>query len=621
MSMRRPTQVALIIVAAMGLEAAPAMAETAPTKPAVLLRTATSLAYEAPNGAKAVAKNTGAGVMDVKPAFKKIMYASGKFMVRVGALSTVSSKDANNAGSHMQGGLYLGDLTETGLTHKPMKMLPTLDGERAFMRPLLSFAQNQNFMLLIGASEDNGANNNPQAVAYIADLDGNLLPIANTTRGSQDKPTNLIALSGQQDDQQYGPHSVCSLGVDGSGESFLVGVQRNNEDAYVMKVKVEPSATAGQGNVTVPYLVKVLDNARHCRPQVTCPVAGTKDAYVTSVEANNQPAEVGVRLIKFNVDTGAVATSSLIAESDPDGTKTGTKSYAVQNSGLVYLGNGLGAVGYQVSANSKKDGAANGHAGGVNVSALATIRLSDSTVLHRATAVAPYQRHAFSFPTTFGPGAGKPAIAVMGGSSTGTGKGLIQIVEVDAAGLPVVNRDNLFDVSIYSDVANLPARGKRNPNDQGAGFLNGAPGVDNPGYGKQGGFLPEVKTFFLSALPGFAKDPRANTAVNRESLWISLVPQTWEETITAVPGPVTQDIAPGPSPRVDAPPSTTQKPAGADPFKTPDLPAVAAEQTGFGNTGGGCAVTAPKATSSNAAGLLGLGGLALTLVALRRKSS
>ena len=618
MSMRRSNQIALITAISMGLTAETAMAQS---KPAVLLRTATSLAYEAPNGAAAVAKNTGAGVMDVKPAFKKIMNARGAFAVRIGALSTVSTPEANNAGSHMQGGLYLGDLTETGLAHKPMKMLPKLDGERAFMRPLLSFAQSQNFMLLIGASEDNGANANPQAVAYIADLDGNLLPIANTTRGAQDKPTNLIALSGQQDDQQYGPHSVCSLGIDGTGESFLVGVQRNNEDAYVMKVKVEPSGTAGQGKVTVPYLVKVLDNARHCRPQVTCPVPGSKEAFVTSVEANNQPAEVGVRLLKINVDTGAVTTSALVAESDPDGTKTGKKFHAVQNSGLVYLGNGLGAVGYQMSANGKKDNGANGHAGGVNVSALATVRLTDLTVVLRATAVAPYQRHAFSFPTMFGPGLGKPAIAVMGGSSTGTGKGLIQIVEVDAAGVPTVNRDNLFDVSIFSDVANLPARGKRNPNDQGAGFLNGVGGVDNPGFGKQGGFLPEVKTFFLSALPGFAKDPRQNPAVNRESLWISLVPQTWEEQIVAVPGPVTQDIAPGPSPRVDAPPSTTQTPAGADPFKTPDVPASGGDGTGFGNTGGGCAVMAAKSGSSesSAPALVGL-GLILGLVALRRKS-
>lgn len=605
----RGTTLAFTIVAAMGLTAATTMAQE---RPSVLLRTATWLAYEAPNGPteKPVGRLTGAGVMDVNPAFRKITNQDGSFKVRVGALVTVSTQKANNDGSKMQGGLYIGDLTETGLTPiNSMKMLPILDGERTFMRPLIDFAEKQNYAVLIGASEDNGASNNPQSVAYVSDLEGNLLNIANSTRDNQDKPTNLISLGNKQDDQQWGPHSVCSLGADGTGESFLVGMQRNNQAAYVAKVKVEPTA-GGAVNVTVPYLKRMVDEARHCRPQVTCPAAGTKEAFVTSVEANNQPADIGIRLVKFNVDTGEKIDSKLVAESDPDGQNSpnGKKTYAVQNSSMIPLGNGLGAVSYQVSAKAGKNGG-NGHTGGENLSMIATVKLADLTVVKRVSRVAPYQRHAFSFATTFGEGAGAPAVAVMGGSSTGTGKGLIQIVSSDGVGTPTVDPANVFEVSKYSDVANLPARGKRNPNNQGAGFLNGIGGVENPGYGKPNGLMPEVKTFFLSALPGYKEIP----ASNRESLWISLVPATWDKAIVAVPGPVTENVPPGPSPRVSTPPSTnpaTQ--GGADPFgnKTGDVQMPSMDE-------GGCSVGSTPRHRAMGGGLV-LAGLGIFLAGLRR---
>jgi MYXO-CTERM domain-containing protein len=630
---RRSPTLAVALAFALGLTAATSRAAD-DGKAQVLLRTATSLAYLAPNGANAVEKNTGAGVMDAKPAFRNLPLGNGSTVTRIGTLFTVEDPQANNAGSHMQGGLYIGDLTEQGLAHKAVRMLPRLDGERAFMRPLIAFGQTMNYMLLIGASEDNGNDNgnnngNPQAVAFVADLDGNILPIGNNTRGAgnaQAKPTNLVQLSGAQDNQQYGPHSICYLGSEGpQSESFLVGVQRDNKNAYIMKVVVQPAA--GGANVTVPYFKKVLDNARHCRPQVTCPAAGSPFAYLTTVEGNNQPAEVGVRLFAINPSTGDVANQALIAPSDPDGTKfpnaqtgqPGPAIYAVQNSGLIPLGNGLAAVGYQVSSHGRKD-QGDGHSGGANMSVLATIRLSDLGVVDRKPMVAPYQRHAFSFPMLFGPGIGKPAAAVMGGSSTGTGKGRLQIVEIDGMGKvgDIANLPTL-DVSLYSDVANLPARAKRNPNNQGAGFLNGISGAPNPGYGKVNGFLPEVRTFFVSALPGYAMDPIQHPETNRESLWVSLVPATWDEKVDAVPGPVTkaEDIKPGPSPVV--------KPGGQviQPTQLPDggffFDAGAPAGPHFkGGDPEGCGCSTPGRTSGGRATLAGLLGIGLAL-ALRRQ--
>jgi hypothetical protein len=182
--MKKRSTLAFAIIAGMGLTAATSVAQDA-TKPSVLLRTATVLGYEAPNGPadRPVRRLSGAGVMDVNPAFRRIDGPNGTFKVRVAAIVTVSAKEANNDGSYMQGGLYLGDLTETGLTTiTSMKMFPELNGERAFMRPLYSFAKAQNFAIAIMATEDNGQTNNPQPAAYVTDLDGNRLQIENTTR-------------------------------------------------------------------------------------------------------------------------------------------------------------------------------------------------------------------------------------------------------------------------------------------------------------------------------------------------------------------------------------------------------------------------------------------------------
>jgi hypothetical protein len=465
------------------------------------------------------------------------------------------------------------------------------------------------------ATEDNGENNNPQTAAFVTTFTdqpgmpaGTMVPIVNSTRGDarMTKPTNLVAVTDQaNNDQTFGPHSICPLGLEGGGEAFLVGMQRNNANAMVMKIRVEPAP--GGARVTVPYFKQIVQDAKHCRPQITCPAPGSYEAYLTTVEGNNQPADA-IALAKFDARTGNVIQAKNIVESDPDGTRTGAKMHTVQNSGLIYLGNGLGAIGFQKSANAKNNNNnQDGHSGGVNLSSLVTVRLADLQVLETVDRVAPYQRHAFSFATTFGPGQGSRAVAVMGGSSTGTGKGKLQIVEVDAVGKPSVSTNNLFEVSLFSDVANLPARGKRNPNNQGAGFLNGVGGIDNPGYGKPSGFLPEVRTFFLSTLPGFPRDPIQFPATNRESLWISLVPATWDEKVDAVAGPVTPDVPPGPSPVVTGATNVAGRPA-LGPQSGIAAPAVTAGS-------GGC--SASPASPSIASGALG--GLAVALSSLLRR--
>ncbi|WP_394820635.1 MYXO-CTERM sorting domain-containing protein [Pendulispora albinea] len=590
--------------------------------PAVLLRTAQMTVKESAAGK--IGKQTGAGVMDTSVAAD----ANGNIFM------TWTDSVKPNGQTGVQGAISIAQLTESGLqVTVPPKALPALNGERTHMRPLAAIGDN--FLIDIFASEDNGNNNNnPQAVAWVFDKQGNMLNISNTTRGNnKEKPTNLIKLGGG-DDQQYGPHSICPLGKDGNGESFLVGVQRNNQNAYVMKVKVEMQNNAAK--VTVPYLTKVVNEAQHSRPQVECEPPGVavkrRTRVITTVEANNQPADIGVRAVLFDVDTGKAVKSKLIAASAPR-----QNMYAVQPS-VAFVSEDVVAIQWQKSANARRTRVkGNGHTGGENLSMLTTLKVSSGgdafTKLDEASRVAPYQRHAHAIGSLYGGGAGTPAVAVMGGSSSGTGPGRVQMIPVDPVTGKISTLDpyKMYEVSTTSDVANLPARGKRNPQDQGAGFINGIGGLKNPGFGKPNGFMPEVASFTMSAIPGL-KDLATATKDSRHSMFLTLVPSTWQEGIKTTPGRATSisDIKNGPSPTVVVPPPPVgQSPDGTDPFGNGPGNDPGNNSGGLGDDGeggdmnagaGGCSVGATNTTPAGVGALLAGMLAALTVVRRKRES-
>jgi MYXO-CTERM domain-containing protein len=628
MSIKNPSsRIAAVIAATLSITAAgTAIADSAP--PTIVLQTVNKIM---PDTAKAVAtgpisKQNGAGVMDTSIAAD----ATGLVFMTW----TQSVKPNGNTG--VQGAISVAQINATGTEQisllKPPADLPALDGERTHMRPLAGIGKN--LLIDIFASEDNGQNNNPQNVAWVFDRTGKMIPITNSTRGAENinKPTNLIELSGKNDNQQYGPHSICPLGAAADGtEGFIVGTQRNNQNSYVMRVDVKPTLDGAgvptAATVTVPWFTRLVDNAQHTRPQVECPAPGvalTRTTRVmTSVEANSQPADIGVRAVLFDINTGAKLQSKLIAASNPD-----KNMYAVQPS-IAAISEGVVAIEWQKSEKARERNGNNGHAGGTNLSMLTTLKITGGadtlTKLDEVARVAPYQRHAHTMGSLYGAGDGTAAVGVMGGSSTGTGKGMVQMINVEplTGKIDTVQAQKLYTVSTFSDVANLPARGKRNPNNQAAGFINGIGGVKNPGFGKPNGFMPEVASFTLSAIPGF-KDAATSTMmdannkpIGRESLVLSLIPSTWTAAVQTVPGSVVADteVKPGPTPTIDVPtdPAATPDPFGTGGTGGPDDPNLS------GSSGSGGCSTAPTSTTT------GLGGLALAAVAFlftaRRRSS
>src|SRR5262249_25963135 len=125
--------------------------------------------------------------------------AISKDEVLVAITYTRSSDKPNGSGSHMQGGVVLARITPKGVEMGTPKTLPMLNGNRAFMRPLVAISDNSDQVLVTAAAEDNGVNNNPQPVAYVlrrTGLDLAVAQIPNSTRGATaEKPTNLIRMA------------------------------------------------------------------------------------------------------------------------------------------------------------------------------------------------------------------------------------------------------------------------------------------------------------------------------------------------------------------------------------------------------------------------------------------
>jgi len=580
------------------------------------------------NGQPRIGKNTGAGLMDAQFTFDAAAAKANPAEVLLGTTYTRSAatKNPNAANdSYMQGGFALAKLTDKGVVPGAVVDLPTLEGERTWMRPQIAFTPK--YTVLIAASEDNGINNNPQPVLYIADkTTGALVTIPNNTRGANStKPTNLIQTALKQGitvnnpNNQRGPHSIAQVGPN----SFVLGMQYNNQAQEAFKVTVQDD-----GTVKMDWLKRFSNTAQHCRPQVVV-ADGAAEGFITSVEANNQPAEIGFRLTKFNVATGAVVKSTIAVRSEPQ------KNKYVAEPAIGLVGDKL-AVGYSLSASvNRQQNGENGHAGGAQVAALALFSTADLSMVGAPLLnAAAYGRHASMFTTTYGPNA-EPAVAYIGGSSTGTKGAFEQLIPLKADGsLGLKDAAKLYAVSTYSDVANVQARGKRNPNNQARGFINGLGSVPNPGFGKGAtAFMPETKSFSFSTVTGYT-DSAAATIGKRNSIYLSLVPASWQAGLQTTPGTPTstpgtdangQPSTTGPAPRTKAPATNpsgdgqssedTNVLQGTE-ATTPDGEGGSRAQLGGDN--GGCSVSSTSSRTGSGAGFILL-AVAGVIVALRRK--
>jgi hypothetical protein len=575
-------------------------------------------------GPDKLGKNTGAGTIDVNFAWDDVSYKADASKVNLATIYTRSADTANGNNSYLQGGFALATLTAKGVVPGPEINLPNLNGERTFMRPQITYVS-KNRVLLVAASEDNGVNNNPQPVAFLADATtGQVLGIPNNTRGANSltKPTNLIqqglkdGININNPNDQRGPHTN-ARGQDDN--TVVYGMQYNNQAQEGFSI------TVGDDNsIHMNWLTRYSNNAQHCRPQVQI-APGSATGYIASVEANTQPADIGFRVTQFNVQTGKALKSTIPVKSDPKNNKY------VSEPVMGLLGDKLAITfGYSAEARNHNNNT-NGHAGGSMIDNAVLIDTSTLQAIGTpSVGVGQYGRHGSSFVTGYGPNA-EPALAVISGSSTGTGGGFIQMLPLKTDGtLGVKDAAKVYQVSPFSDVANVQTRGKRNPNNQGRGFINGMGSVPNPGYANGDAakaavnFMPEVSKFSFSTVTGYS-GADAMAKGEKNSVWMSLVPAAWQPGITTVPGGVTATPGTNPDGTGPSPKSTS---AGTNPSgdtgdgslgDNGDAIHPNSKTRGSSDTASdGCTVAHGSNTTSNY-GVIGL-AIAGVLVALRRRN-
>jgi MYXO-CTERM domain-containing protein len=578
-------------------------------------------------GPAKIGKLTGAGTMDASFNWDQAAYAADKTKVALLTTYTRSDNQANGNNSYLQGGAAFATLTDKGVIPGKEVALPRLNGDRTWMRPIAGFLSGGR-ALLMAASEDNGVNNNPQPVAYVVNTTtGALLPIPNSTRDDINKPTNIIktaegdGINVNNPDNQRGPHTIAA--DPSKPDTYLVGMQYNNQAQEAYSITVAPDNT-----IKINWLVRYSNTAQHCRPQVVTQPNSTI-AYVAAVEANNQPAEIGFRVSKIDTVTGKASASKIVVRSDPKNNKY------VSEPVIGLIGPDKLGITYGLSSSVRQNNNGNGHAGGKKIDAAVLVSTADLSVIGTPSlGVGQYGRHGSSFITGYGP-AQDPALAVISGSSTGTGGGFIQMYPLKTDGtLGVKDAAKVYQVSAFSDVANLQARGKRNPNNQARGFINGMGNIPNVGFTTDPAkaatnFMPEVKAFSFSTVTGYSTAD-AMAKGQKESVWLSLVPAAWADGLQTVPGKPTDTPGinadgTGPAPRSTAPGTNvsgdvvTSNGSGADVIPAgPDAETRTTDKTRApaADSGGGCS-TSPASSGGNF-GLLGL-AIAGVLVALRRK--
>lgn len=623
--------------------ALPSFAQSTTSTPqsTIILNTSSTLAYKAPNETDpnyVYKRCSGAGGMDT----------TVNFDPQTGELFAFFTKSTTWGGSTglstgMQAGLITSKITTTGLTTPTVTSL-ALQGyngeQRVFMRP--NTLLGKDFVAVVFADENDGPaeDGNPQPVTWAFDRT-TLTQLNVTNAGSVGQkvtdPINLYTLSGDNDGQQLSPHSFCKLPDEADGsESWIIGLQYNNTQARVMKVNYKTDGVGGV-QVNVPYETTVEGTAQHTRPMFACPPPNATTSgqvsgqyiVVTTVEADVRPADYGIRAILVNVTTGQKVSSTRVINPDSN-----NNVWAVQPT-AQYISPTVVALQYQMS-NAPYDrhdqggnqGDPDDHTGAPNLAYLTTLSVpapgGDFQVIQTAPRVSAYSRHAEAFGMLYGAdGTAGGAVGVISGAATGLSPGLLQVIPINADGTfePVPDPLKLYEVSQYSDVANLPAMTKKDP-DQGRGFIHAYYGLPNPGYQVANGFMPEVKTFSVSAVAGY-NDPNTD---NRESITFSLVPATWDPSYNTTPG-TAGTVPPGPSPTAPSGtpatnPTGPSSGAGQAPTGSTSGGGGSGVHTGFGPTSSSDSCGCVTAGSDKSSGLLGFAalGLGFALLGLRRRS-
>ncbi len=324
--------------------------------------------------------------------------------------------------------------------------------------------------------------------------------------------TAPIRVSNNANNNQGAPE----LAVHGDGWITAGYYDNNDQRTYARGLKMEMKD--GKPVLTKMWNKTIVAPSNIGRPAIV-PLSPTR-AFLCAAKGTQRPPEMGVECALIDSMTGDILFKSYIAESKPSNDPKIAKYY--NQPSVALLANNKVAIQLVESNGAGK----NGNDKGSSLSHLFVVDVSDDGMEIKASKqnVGPYQTHpgmcAAGFGATKAGDTGERYVAVFQAPITGAGQPSLQYVSYDPVGksIGIDTKAHNFVAGWYGDAGYLANIYGHNPNTQGRDFLRCVGDVPNPGYGVEGGYKANVKTF--TAAPHAGRE----TGEPKNAMWLGLVP-------------------------------------------------------------------------------------------------
>lgn len=396
--------------------------------------------------------------------------------------------------------------------------------------------------------------------------------------------------------------------IDAGSGYLVVGYYSNgDQQTYVRGVSLQEG---GGLELSPTFRKTVVTPSNIGRP--TMAVVSADRALVCAAQGDNRPPEDGVACTLFNPMDGTVYWSEIVAASQP-----GQKIYMNQPS-LAKIGPGRFALETIESSGQGK----NTNVKGGSKAHIYILEPSDigPNVRAHQDGIGVYQTHSAVFAGAYGQD-GRTFLAHFEAAITGSGVPAVTFASYDSAAQKLLIdtvKDQWVVGPTMSDSGYLANIYGANPNTQGRDFMRAISNVPNPGDGVEGGFMPEVKSFWV--LPYAGMDGSAPEE-DKNALFVSFVPG---HTNVPVDPESPTVVEPGSAPPPPSDPTTTSSTGSGSGATSSSSGGNGAtdDPSNLGSTapsGCACEAAGSDAPSSGIASMMAL-GLAALVVARRNRS-
>lgn len=278
--------------------------------------------------------------------------------------------------------------------------------------------------------------------------------------------------------------------------------------------------------LTVTYRHTVVAPANIGRPAIV--VLAQDRSLFCAAKGDERPPEVGVECGLIDTTAGTVLWRNVVAPSQPS-------NWPGVNAGLYMNQPSVGKLDETHVAVSVVSSTGEGRNKNHKGSSMAHLYLLTPTdagpgAMTQADQLGAYQVHNGLCTGAYGAN-GDRAVAIFDTSITGSGVPALTFAKLNAgAQLAMGMMDQRVVGAENGDSGYLSNRYGRNPNYQGRDFLRCIGDVPNPGYHVTGGFMPNVRTFFVAPYDGRKMgDPK-------NALFMSFVPGQVDAPLPPDPG-------------------------------------------------------------------------------------